>query len=187
MKELFAQYKPFFLFLAKFIGAYIILLLIYKAYLNSFDAANFETDSMTVLVAEQCNAVLNFFGYESYITPDPNLPSMNLYHGPNDFYVRVVEGCNAISVMILFASFCIAFSAYFMRTLVYIIFGVLFIHVLNIIRICLIVVLVVKYPSAQRFLHDIAFPIFIYGVVLLLWFLWIFKFSGYAKKYFPQK
>jgi len=181
------QYKPFFIFLLKFFGTYIVLLILYKMYLSSFDSLNNEPDFFTYLVAEQTNALLNFFGYSSHIALNATQPCVNLFYGPNNYYVRVVEGCNAVSVMILFSSFCVAFSAYFFRTVFFILGGIVFIHILNLIRIAAIVVLVVKFPSSATFLHDIAFPLFIYGVVLFLWILWIVKFSGYAKKYFAKK
>jgi hypothetical protein len=38
------------------------------------------------------------------------------------------------------------------------------------------------YPSSRDFLHDIVFPLFIYGVVFLLWIVWVFKFSGHVAK-----
>lgn len=187
MKAIFIQYKPFFLFLGRFLLVYLSLLLVYKIYLNRFDFVQNEPDSMTVLVAEQSNGLMIFFGYESRIEPNPSEPSINLYHGPNNYYVRVIEGCNAVSVMILFAAFCFAFSAYFLRTLIYVLIGFVLIHFLNVFRIALIVVLSIKYPQWYTALHDIVFPLFIYGVVFILWCLWLFKFSGYAEKFLTKK
>lgn len=187
MKELYKQYKPFFLFLARFLGSYIVLLIIYKIYLGNFNPLINEPDTITYLVAEQANWLLNLFGYTSHIALNATEACVNLFYGPNNYYVRIIEGCNAVSVMILFASFCIAFSAYFIRTALYIVIGVLLIYILNICRIALIIILTLKYPSLQSFFHDIFFPLFIYGVVFILWCLWIFKFSGYAKKHFDKK
>jgi len=182
MKELFTQYKPFFLFLARFLGSYILLLIVYKIYLSNYID---HPDGITYLVAKQSHWLLNFMGHPSSITPLENW--VNLYCGPHNFYVRIVEGCNAISVIILFSSFCIAFSAYLGRTIIYVLIGSFFIYLFNIFRIALIVILVLKYPMWQRFLHDILFPVLIYGFVFILWCLWLFKFSGYAKKYFISK
>ena len=186
MKSIFIQYKPFFFFLGRFLLVYLSLLLFYKIYLNGFDTVNLQPDSFTVTVAKQANELLQFMGYNSRLEPSLNEACMNLYYGPNNFYVRVVEGCNAASVMILFAAFCFAFSAYFFRTLLYVIVGFVIIHLLNVVRISLILVLIVKYPQWFTALHDIVFPLFIYGVVFVLWCLWLFKFSGYAKKYYNK-
>lgn len=186
MKSLLKQYKPFFFFLGRFLLVYTILLLVYKIYLSGFNVKANETDQITVAVAEQANGLMNFFGYNSSVKPSLTEASMNLFYGPNDYYVRVIEGCNAVSVMILFAAFCFAFSAYFWRTLLYVIIGFIVIHLLNVVRIALILVLIVKYPHWFDTLHDIVFPLFIYGVVFVLWCFWLFKFSGYAKKYYNK-
>jgi hypothetical protein len=38
------------------------------------------------------------------------------------------------------------------------------------------------YPQYQEVLHGVIFPLFIYGVVFILWIVWVNKFSSYAKK-----
>ena len=35
----------------------------------------------------------------------------------------------------------------------------------------------------EEVLHGTLFPLFIYGVVFVLWILWVTKYSGYVKKY----
>lgn len=186
MVSLFKQYKPFFFFLGRFLFVYLFLLFSYKIYLSGFDLKALQTDGMTTMVANQANGLMHFLGYESHIKPSLTEACINFYYGPNDYYVRIVEGCNAVSVMILFAAFCFAFSAYFWRTFIFVTIGFLLIHLLNIVRIVLILILIVKYPHLLEVLHDIVFPLFIYGVVFLLWCLWLFKLSGYAKKYYNK-
>jgi len=34
-----------------------------------------------------------------------------------------------------------------------------------------------EFPDHQRFLHQLLFPAIIYGLVLVLWVLWVQKFS----------
>jgi len=53
---------------------------------------------------------------------------------------------------------------------------------LNIFRIALLTTGLYKYPEYGTFLHDILFPLVIYGVVFLLWVFWVLKFSAYAKE-----
>ena len=38
------------------------------------------------------------------------------------------------------------------------------------------------YPTYEELLHGTVFPLFIYGVVFLLWVFWVLKFSAYAKE-----
>ena len=98
------------------------------------------------------------------------------------FVARVIEGCNAISIMILFAAFVFAFATQWKKTMLYIGIGIFLIHILNIIRIALLSFALYYYPKYEAFLHGTIFPLFIYGVVFILWVLWVTKFSGYVKR-----
>ena len=100
----------------------------------------------------------------------------------NKYLARIIEGCNAISVIILFASFIFAFSAKFKTTFLFILLGSALIFVLNILRIALLTIGLYYYPEYEEFLHNIVFPVVIYGVVFVLWIVWVIKFSSYAKR-----
>jgi len=172
--------RPFFIFLAKFGLSYLVLSCLYWLFLNQYDAAKLEADGMTTIVAQQCRDAVNFFGGDASIAPHEKEASYRFYlNGKN--VVRIVEGCNAISVMILFTAFIVAFSTTFKRTALYILLGLVIIHILNIVRIVLICYGVYYYKEYAGLLHDIVFPLFIYGVVFVLWVAWVIKFSGNAK------
>ncbi|AWA28821.1 exosortase family protein XrtF [Flavobacterium magnum] len=181
MKSYLQQYKPFLIFLGKFLCSYFLMLFLYQLYLNSFNAAIFEPDGATRLVSENTVWFLKATGHNAEIFPHPRESSYKLFLDGHPI-ARIVEGCNAVSVMILFAAFIVAFSAKFLRTFIYILAGILLIHVLNVIRVGLISVAMQKYPAYKGLLHDVIFPLFIYGVVFGLWVLWINKYSTYAKK-----
>ena len=61
MKKYFILYKPFLLFLGKFLLTYLLLTFVYQIYLGQFDVKKNETDSFTKLVAQQTEDVLLFF------------------------------------------------------------------------------------------------------------------------------
>ena len=130
MKEYLIQYRPFLQFLAVFLLSYIALTGVYQLYLSQFDAANFEVDGFTHLVARQTEVVLEAFGNQVQLSPstfDPSvLVAVNLISA-----VRIVEGCNALSVMILFAAFILAFWSGWIKTLGYITVGIFAIHILK--------------------------------------------------------
>lgn len=182
MKTYFEQYRPFLIFLIKFFLVYLIFTIIYEFYLNQFDNTNlFQVDDFTMLVASQINKTLLFFNYDSSFILHDNQASVKLFL--NDVYIaRVVEGCNAISVMILFAAFVVAFSGKWIHTVLFIIGGCLLIHVLNVLRIALLCIALHRYPKQEYLLHDIIFPLFIYGVVFGLWVIWVNKFSTHVRK-----
>lgn len=179
MKNLLLQYKPFLLFLGKFIVSYLILTVIYQTYLNRFDKKNAEVDSFTQLVADQSATVLSWFDSKSYTMPHLKEPSVKLIY-KGKYISRIIEGCNAISVIILFISFVIAFTGKFKNTLLFIVLGSLLIHVLNIGRIALLCVGLYHFPQLEHLLHGVIFPLVIYGVVFLLWVIWVNNYSFYA-------
>lgn len=177
----FQKNKPFFIFLLKFGGTYLVLALLYALYLSQFDAEHFEPDGVTGMVSRQSAWLTGAFGEEAHIMLHEKEASYKFFVN-GKYLVRIVEGCNAVSIMILFAAFIVAFSTTLKRTALYIICGVIFIHLLNILRISLLCIALFHYPESGPFLHDILFPLFIYGVVLVLWVAWVAKFRGNAKK-----
>jgi exosortase family protein XrtF len=95
------------------------------------------------------------------------------------YVARIIEGCNAISIIILFISFVVLFSGKLKPTLLY------FWRKRTGLRIkcdanrhaeCLDVSF--SWPSV--FLARCVI-LFIYGVVFILWVIWVSKFSLYAK------
>ena len=179
MKNLLQQYKPFLVFLGKFIVSYLILTFLYQSYLNRFDEKNAEVDSFTQLVAEESASVLSWFDSQSYTMPHLTEPTVKLFY-KGKYISRIIEGCNALSVIILFVSFIIAFTGKFKNTILFIIFGCILIHVLNISRIALLCVGLYHLPQCEHLMHGVIFPLVIYGVVFLLWVIWVNKYSIHA-------
>lgn len=181
MKKYWSQNKPFLLFLAKFFLSYMLLTFIYQSYLNQYDKNTFEVDGITKLVAEQSKDLLLFFNKNAATETHLSQASVKFYYN-NKYISRIVEGCNAVSVIILYFAFIIAFTGKWKPTLFFIVFGGLSIHALNIGRVSLLSVLFFNFPQYETFLHDVVFPLIIYGFVFLLWLIWVYKFSIYAKK-----
>ena len=121
MKEYIIQFKPFLIFLTKFALSYLVLTFIYQNYLNQFNERYFEVDEFTKLVANQSQKTLSLFDNKSFIMPNENESSVKLFYH-NKWVARIIEGCNALSVIILFISFVIAFTGKFRQTLLFIIF-----------------------------------------------------------------
>ena len=181
LKSYYIKYKPFLTFVTKFFLIYILLSWLYGLYLGQFDETTFEPDGITTLVSDQTRDLLTFFGEEATTRPHELEPSHKFaVHGK--FVARIVEGCNAVSVMILFVAFVVAFKGKLKHTLLFILGGILIIHILNIVRIALLVLALYYYPEYQEILHGTIFPLVIYSVVFILWVIWVNKFSVYARK-----
>jgi exosortase family protein XrtF len=179
LKNLLQQYKPFLLFLGKFLLSYLLLTILYQSYLNQFDASKSEVDLFTQLVAKQTETVLSWVDSQSYIMPHLKEPSIKIiYH--NKYVSRIIEGCNALSVIILFIAFVIAFTGKFKHMVLFILFGSVLIHILNVGRIVLLSIALYHFPQYEQLLHGVIFPLVIYSVVFLLWVIWVNKFSLHA-------
>ena len=179
MRNYFTRYKPFLLFLASFFLTYIVLTFIYQQYLNSF--AEDKVDSVTRLVGDNTEQVLRLFDEGSSLEQSDSHPYMKLFYN-HKYVARIVEGCNAVSVIILFISFVVAFSGKLITTLLFIFGGSLLIYILNVLRIAALSALIFYFPDQEPFLHGVVFPIYIYGVVFILWLIWVRKFSKHASR-----
>jgi exosortase family protein XrtF len=180
LKQLLKENRSFLLFLVKFLIFYLSMTGVYSLFLRQYTIESNEVDGITTHVAELTKSVLAFFNQEIALTNHPDQPAIKvLYH--QKYIVRIVEGCNAVSVIILFASFIFAFSSTWKKTISFIFLGALLIYVLNCIRIALLIAGIYYFPSSKDLLHDIVFPSVIYGIVFILWLIWIFKFYDVMK------
>jgi exosortase family protein XrtF len=182
LKTYFQLYRPFLVFLLKFFAVYGGLTFLYQSYLSQYDSIlAFEVDAFTKSVAYQVQYVLSFLQYDCQLQLHESQASIKLII--NGVYVsRVVEGCNALSVIILFAAFVVAFSGKWMRTIGFLLVGSVLIHLMNILRIAVLSVALLYYPGQESLLHGVVFPLIIYGFVFGLWVIWVNQFSNYARK-----
>jgi exosortase family protein XrtF len=150
-------------------------------YLDQFDSSAFEIDTFSNAVSGQTKTVLEWFGFLVELKPNPSESSILVLVG-SVCKIRIIEGCNAISIMILFVAFVVSFSGKFTKTIIFCIIGIILIHVLNIFRIAFLTIGLMYYPQKLTLLHDIVFPLIIYGFVFLLWVIWVNKYSDYAEK-----
>ena len=126
--------------------------------------------------------MLTDLGYNTQIRPHLDEPSMKLI--VNDKYIaRVVEGCNSISVIILFLSFMIAFAGNFKRTFLYAFSGIVLIYTVNLARIVILSIGLYHYPWRRDILHTVIFPMIIYGMVFILWMFWVNRFTKINKSH----
>jgi exosortase family protein XrtF len=152
--------------------------IIYQGFLGFFGGD--KIDSITELVAKNTKQLLILFNADADIVKNDSEPYIRLIY--NQYYIaRMIEGCNGVSVIILFISFVVSFSGKIKPTLFFILGGSLIIYILNVARIASLCVLLYLFPKEEQLLHGVFFPLFIYGIVFILWVIWVNKFSLYAK------
>ena len=142
-----------------------------------------KSDPFTTWVADSSSSLMSIIGYDFKSFQDPSNPVKFLING-NEIISVINEGCNAISVKILFVSFLFGLYAKAIKTIFFSFFGLLILGFSNIIRLVLLNLLLMYLPEYTVLAHDVIFPIFIYGILVLLWLLWIWKF---AFDYWKQK
>lgn len=172
LKTLFVTYLPVLKFIGVFAVVYFSLSMGYQTYLTVAQKDIATPDVITALVASQATTLLTELGYYVQLAPDPSGPFMNLYmdgvHRAN-----IVEGCNGVSIIILFIAFVLAFAQGLKKTFLFLLAGSVLIYVMNIIRIGILSIAIKNYPHHQEVLHQLVFPGIIYGTVVLLWFFWV--------------
>lgn len=176
------KHKSIIIFLIKFFLTYFVLVTIYNSYLQNSQQKGdaFKTSTITATVANQTIDVLTFFGYNVEAKQHDEEMSVKLLI-EGKYTARVIEGCNSISLIILFVAFIVAFSGSFKATLLFSVFGSLFIYIVNVLRIAFLTVMIYKFPNQLGILHDLVFPAIIYGTIFLLWVIWVNKFSNYKR------
>lgn len=173
------KYKPFLIFLVKFFATYAILGALYSFWLSRYEGPEASIDPATKMVARQSVWLIKLAGANAEAVPHESRSYLKLFF-EGDYTARIIEGCNAISVMILFVSFLVAFSGTLKNTVLFAFSGCIIIHILNISRIALLSAAIYHFPEQEHFLHGVVFPLFIYGVVFILWVIWVNRFSYYA-------
>ena len=172
MRSLLTKYKLVIRFILTFVLVYGILSIGYKFYLD------FSEDSK--LVGKQTESILTGLGYRTNVVPHTEESSLMVFVNQK-YLARIIEGCNGMSVIILFIAFVVAFSDTFKRTFLFILAGSALIYAVNLIRIVLLTIGLYNYPWRSEIMHEIIFPLAIYGMVFLLWMFWVNHFSKKVK------
>lgn len=88
--------------------------------------------------------------------------------------LSVADACNALELFILYAGFIICFPGNLKRKLAFIIGGILFIFLINILRCAGLAWIFIHYPQYGDFSHHYLFTFIVYLCIFLLWF-WFTK------------
>lgn len=168
------EFKPALFFLAKFIGIYVVGNVLYGLYIESYGD---RVDPATEWVAHQTSGVLHLFGEDTNVASMPDTPTVGL-NGRKESGLTFYEGCNGINVMIVFVSFMVAFSGPWRKLTVYILLGLISIHVANLIRLAMLFLVTLHWEHYFYYFHKYLFTAIIYSFVFGLWALWIWRFSS---------
>jgi exosortase family protein XrtF len=164
------DFYPIFIKLLRFFVIYFGLMLIYDTYLAQYKYL--AIDPLSHFQAQGGQKILQYFGFECLLVPDLNRHALWFYVN-HIFTGRMVEGCNAISIAILFVAFCYVFYLGFWKNLRFISLGLLFLLLVNVLRIAALNALAALGSGQFKNFHDYIFPSIMYGSIVLLWLVWI--------------
>jgi exosortase family protein XrtF len=87
------------------------------------------------------------------------------------------DACNGVDFFGLFACFVLAFPAQVKSKYWFLPLGILFIHLLNVLRVVILCLNYYYYRPSFEFNHHYTFVVVVYGVMFLLWMKWASKYS----------
>jgi exosortase family protein XrtF len=151
---------------------YFVLSGAYFFYLDVEWGDQFYPDPITSQISYHTRELFQIIGYDAQTLNAPVHPSVIMYIDEQKIY-RIIEGCNSVSVMILFTSFVIAFARGWKKTLSFVITGIAFIYLVNLVRLVILGIIYQDYQEYAHSSHEIIFPSIIYGSVVVLWIYWI--------------
>lgn len=163
------EFKPTIFFLIKFLGLYVSLNLVYGVYVTSFEPA---PDPVTHIASKHTAKIMSRLGWPSSAIDYPQKPSVAIRHNAKTI-VSVYEGCNGLNVMIVFVAFVFSFGSPRKSLFWFVPLGLIFLYLINIIRIGLLFLVSLKLPHFLYFTHKYLFTAIIYLFVMLLWWYWI--------------
>lgn len=169
MLQGFRSFGPALRFLGIFMLSSFGLTAIYSAYLSSLQN---QVDYFTFQAAKGATALLNYFGLETHFVLRPVSNEAWIYQGEKAL-VSVIEGCNGVSIAILFLSFLLAFSGKWRKLAWFAGISLVFIWLVNITRIAWLAWVIMENGIVAFNWQKSVFNASIYAFVLLLWILWI--------------
>ncbi len=151
----------------RFFAVYFLLLFLYNL---GFRLGS--PDIFTYTTAKQVNLVYRITGFPTHIHVLPDGKQIGIFRG-EQWFVNIIEGCNGMSVIIIFLAFIWAFPSGIREKFKFSLIGILSIWLINILRIYILGLIYVYRPEWFDFSHRVLFPASVYIWVIVLWILWI--------------
>lgn len=166
-------------FLLLFLLGYGGLGFLYARYVESYNKVG-RCDPYTWAITQQSAQLLQYFGQPARAAPPTRQEWLSsgwpyaLLKIRGQSGIRIADGCNGFTVMLIFSLFLLAFPGSWRLTLYFALFGNLCLYLANLFRLALLTYLTAHGSEAfWYFLHKYLFTGSLYLVVFGLWFLFI--------------
>ncbi len=163
IKETLKRNQKAVLFVAKLIGIYLLFQFIYDYVLSPYTIVDHWLINSIVNTSE---SIIQLLGYDLLQTN-----GIYQYHlGIADTSGVVIGNpCDGLSLFILYLAFILVFTGKWFVKLLFIIPGILLIHLLNVLRIVALALIVKYYPDTLDFHHSYTFTLIVYAFIFALW------------------
>ena len=151
----------------RFLIIYFILAGIYH-YILSVSKPDFVTKQ----TARQVNMLFHISGYQTKVLVLNNPGEIGIKDAVR-WFVKIIEGCNGMSVILFNLAFIFAFPTRLTKKLLYALVSSAILWIINLIRIYILGMVYVYYTRYFDIFHRVFFPAIIYASLVLIWFVWI--------------
>ncbi|MFK8037028.1 MAG: exosortase X [Crocinitomicaceae bacterium] len=165
--------KRSYIFVGVGIALYLIWLVLYQYVIKVKTDWDFWLNYNIVDIS---NFILNSVGFSSYIDIESDHVKLIKDAGYNAG-VWVGDNCNGFKLFSIFSIFLIAFPGSTRSKFWYIPLGIIVIHLANVVRIIALFIISDYHPEWLDFNHLYTFTAFVYGVIFILWLVWIKKYG----------
>jgi exosortase family protein XrtF len=170
--------NPFLKFLLVFS---ILIILWFGFYENIYELGElFDIEfqrNISIHVAKISMFFISLFGYTPIIDTSTDFVIISIEGNYLNHGAWIGEPCNGLKVFGLFSIFIIAFQGKWTNKIWFIPLGILILHLANAIRIAILTIISAQNPALLDFNHNITFQVIVYGIVFILWYLWVNKLS----------
>ncbi len=158
-----SEIRPVLRFLLLATGLYLLWYVIYDLWLHPAGRLDDFVVSNSIFLAER---ILSGMGYSVFT--ETRMIGITGAGG-----VWIGDPCNGIQLFALFSGFILAFPGKRMRKLWFIPGGIVCIHLLNVFRICGLILIQKYAPASLNFNHTYTFTFLMYAFIFGAWMLWV--------------
>jgi exosortase family protein XrtF len=157
------QKSQLVLFFAKALGVYVLWYILYDLWILPDGRVDLWLSEHIVSLGGSMLAGLGFDVYaQGRII---GLAGTNM--------LEIIDGCNGIEVIGLFAGFVLAYPGRSLNRLIFIPAGILVLYLTNVVRILVLAITQLHAPGIFTITHDYSTTAIFYVVVFLMWVVWV--------------
>lgn len=150
-------------FLIKVFAIYVVWYLVYELWVLP---NGFIDEPLSKNIASVSAGILSLFGEDIFLSGRV----VGIIGVPG---VEIVDGCNGIAAIGLFLGFIYAYPGPWLPRILFSIFGIAVIYIVNVARIVTLCLIQIYYPSAFDFTHDYSTTAIFYIIIFILWMIWV--------------